>query len=111
MLARDVGDIFRGLKMLLAIGVHASLDTPRIKEVRNQQCGLKSLSRRVEMEGSSPEIENALRSPATAEQMEKIRVDRLVAKRVVAIKGGQALTGSSSRNVLVPLVVAKVSEV
>src|SRR5450755_1105254 len=43
--------------------------------------------------------------------MQQVGIQRLVADRVIAVKGGQTLTRSGAGNVLIPLVVKQISNV
>ena len=97
--------------MLLAVVVHAALDATRIKEIRDQQRGFKPGSHGIEMKRSTPEVEDSLGSPLTAEQMEQVSVYSLIANGIVAIKGRQSLARSGAGDVLVPFVAEEVSDI
>src|SRR5580704_16194272 len=47
----------------------------------------------------------------SAEQMQKVGVNRLIPQRIVSIKRRQSLARSSPRHMLIPLVVEQVSDV
>src|SRR5580704_2602493 len=97
--------------MLLAVVVHAALDATRIKEIRDQQRGFKPGSHGIEMKRSTPEVEDSLGSPLTAEQVEQVSVYSLIANGIVAIKGRQSLARSGAGDVLVPFVAKEVSDI
>src|ERR1700693_524552 len=111
MVASDVSQVFSGLEMLLTVVGNASLDSPRIKKVGNQDSRLEPRPCRIKVEDSSSEVHDALGRPAAAEHMKQIGVQRLVLHGVVAVEGGQALTRRGARYVLFAVVIEQVSNI
>ncbi len=58
MIATDISQVFRALEMLLTVEVDAALDASRAEKVGNQDRWFKPGSHRIEMEGSSPEVQH-----------------------------------------------------